>query len=162
MATHSSIHVWEISWTEEPAWRAGVGTGGSYSPWSHKEWDTTEHTHTYHKCHHDDFWKWDSASCPQSLQEAAPWLLVAQDFVAKEMKVVDQFAIEIFLLDEQVRGFRIGFITSLDWGAWLVLGSHPQRPPQGRHLRFMVSLHLLAAGSAHMSSTWSHRPSGYF
>ena len=48
------------------------------------------------------------------LQEAAPWLLVAQDFVAKEIKVVDQFAIEIFLLDEEVRCFRIGFITSLD------------------------------------------------
>ena len=33
MATHSSILVWRISWTEEP---------GSYSPWGHKELDTTE------------------------------------------------------------------------------------------------------------------------
>ena len=33
MATHSSILVWRISWTEEP---------GSYSPWGHTELDTTE------------------------------------------------------------------------------------------------------------------------
>ena len=39
MATHSSITAWRIPWTEEP---------GSYSPWCHKETDTTEvteHTH---------------------------------------------------------------------------------------------------------------------
>ena len=34
MATHSSILAWRISWTEEP--------GGGYSPWDHKESDTTE------------------------------------------------------------------------------------------------------------------------
>ena len=33
MATHSSILAWRISWTKEP---------GGYSPWSHKESDTTE------------------------------------------------------------------------------------------------------------------------
>ena len=33
MATHSSILAWEIPWTEEP---------DGYSPWSHKESDTTE------------------------------------------------------------------------------------------------------------------------
>ena len=33
MATHSSILAWRIPWTEEP---------GSYSPWGHKEMDTTE------------------------------------------------------------------------------------------------------------------------
>ena len=33
MATHSSILAWRIPWTEEP-----VG----YSPWGHKESDTTE------------------------------------------------------------------------------------------------------------------------
>ena len=33
MATHSSIHAWRIPWTEEP---------DGYSPWSHKELDTTE------------------------------------------------------------------------------------------------------------------------
>ena len=33
MATHSSILTWRIPWTEEP-----VG----YSPWTHKELDTTE------------------------------------------------------------------------------------------------------------------------
>ena len=33
MATHSSIHAWRISWTEEP---------GRYSPLGHKESDTTE------------------------------------------------------------------------------------------------------------------------
>jgi len=38
MATHSSIPAWKISWTEEH--------GRLYSPWSHKESDTTEHTHT--------------------------------------------------------------------------------------------------------------------
>ena len=36
MATHSSIFAWEISQTEEP--------GGLYSPWGHKESDTTEAT----------------------------------------------------------------------------------------------------------------------
>ena len=34
MATHSSILTWRIPWTEEP--------GGLYSPWGHKELDTTE------------------------------------------------------------------------------------------------------------------------
>ena len=33
MATHSSIHAWRISWTEEP---------GRCSPLGHKELDTTE------------------------------------------------------------------------------------------------------------------------
>ena len=33
MATHSSILAWELPWTEEP---------GGYSPWGHKEQDTTE------------------------------------------------------------------------------------------------------------------------
>ena len=56
MVTHPSFHAWEISWTEEPGLGVeGVGTGGGYSLWSHKEWDTTEHTHTYHNCHRDDF-----------------------------------------------------------------------------------------------------------
>ena len=34
MATHSSIPVWKIPWTEEP--------DRVYSPWGHKESDTTE------------------------------------------------------------------------------------------------------------------------
>ena len=34
MATHSSILVWKIPWTEEP--------DRLYSPWGHKELDTTE------------------------------------------------------------------------------------------------------------------------
>ena len=39
MATHSGILAWRIPWTEEP--------GGLYSPWGHKELDTTERlTHT--------------------------------------------------------------------------------------------------------------------
>ena len=33
MATHSSTLAWKIPWTEEPA---------GYSPWGHKELDTTE------------------------------------------------------------------------------------------------------------------------
>ena len=33
MATHSIILAWRIPWTEEP---------GGYSPWGHKELDTTE------------------------------------------------------------------------------------------------------------------------
>ena len=42
MATHSNILAWKIQWTEEL-----VG----YSPWGHKESDTTEHTcmHTFLK-----------------------------------------------------------------------------------------------------------------
>ena len=35
MATHSSILAWRIPWTEEP---------GGYSPWGHKESNTTEMT----------------------------------------------------------------------------------------------------------------------
>ena len=37
MATHSSILVWKIPWTEEPG-----GSLGSHIPWAHKELDTTE------------------------------------------------------------------------------------------------------------------------
>ena len=36
MATHSSILAWRIPWTEEP---------GGYSPWGHKESDTTKDKH---------------------------------------------------------------------------------------------------------------------
>ena len=38
MATHSSVIFWKIPWTEEP--------GGLYSPWGHKESDTTEQLST--------------------------------------------------------------------------------------------------------------------
>ena len=38
MATHSSILAWRIPWTEEP--------GRLYSPWGHKESDTTEYLST--------------------------------------------------------------------------------------------------------------------
>ena len=34
LATHSSILAWRIPWIEEPE--------GLYSPWDHKELDTTE------------------------------------------------------------------------------------------------------------------------
>ena len=37
MATHSSTLAWKIPWTEEP--------GRLYSPWGHKESDTTERLH---------------------------------------------------------------------------------------------------------------------
>ena len=37
MATHSSTLAWKIPWTEEP--------GGLFSPWGHKESDTTERLH---------------------------------------------------------------------------------------------------------------------
>ena len=37
VATHTSILAWKVPWTEEP---------GRYSPWGHKESDTTELTHT--------------------------------------------------------------------------------------------------------------------
>ena len=43
MATHSSILAWEIPWTRSLA---------GYSPWGHKELNTTEateHAHTYLK-----------------------------------------------------------------------------------------------------------------
>ena len=36
MATHSSILAWKIPWMAEP---------GGYSPWGHKESDTTERLH---------------------------------------------------------------------------------------------------------------------
>ena len=38
MATHSSSLAWRIPWTEE--------LGGLYSPWGHKESDTTEYLST--------------------------------------------------------------------------------------------------------------------
>ena len=37
IATHSSILAWKIPWTEEP--------GAGYSPWGHKETNTTERLH---------------------------------------------------------------------------------------------------------------------
>ena len=40
MATHSSILAWRIPWTGEPM---------GYSPWGHKELDTTEQLHVHHK-----------------------------------------------------------------------------------------------------------------
>ena len=39
MATHSSILAWRMPWTEEP--------GGVYSPWGHKESDTTDRAHMH-------------------------------------------------------------------------------------------------------------------
>ena len=41
LATHCSILAWEIPWTEEP---------GGYSPWGHKELDTTEVSEHKHTC----------------------------------------------------------------------------------------------------------------
>ena len=35
MATHSSVLAWRLQWTEEP---------GGYSPWGHRESDTTGET----------------------------------------------------------------------------------------------------------------------
>ena len=40
MATHSSILAWRIPQSEEP---------GGYSPWNHRESDTTEHAHMHVK-----------------------------------------------------------------------------------------------------------------
>ena len=42
MATQSSILAWRISWAEEPG-------GGAYSPWGHKESDTTKRTKSKNK-----------------------------------------------------------------------------------------------------------------
>ena len=41
MATHSSFLAWKIPWTEEP--------GGLYSPWGHKESNTTKQLYLVHK-----------------------------------------------------------------------------------------------------------------
>ena len=46
MATHSGVLAWEIPWTEEP--------GGLYSPWGHKESDTTERLHFHIHFHYSD------------------------------------------------------------------------------------------------------------
>ena len=40
MANYSSIHAWRIPWTEEPGRL-------HYSPWGHKEQDTTEQLNTF-------------------------------------------------------------------------------------------------------------------
>ena len=70
MAAHTSILAWRIPWTEEP--------NRLYSPWGHKELDTTEQlTHTYiHRdllislLSHVHTRKRDSKPQAQSLQEA--------------------------------------------------------------------------------------------
>ena len=41
MTTHSTIHAWRIPWTEEP---------DGYSPWGHKELDTTVQLTNYRTC----------------------------------------------------------------------------------------------------------------
>ena len=40
MTTHSGTLAWKIPWMEEP---------GGYSPWGHKELDTTERLHFHFK-----------------------------------------------------------------------------------------------------------------
>ena len=59
MATHSSILVWKIPWTEEP------GVLHVYSQWGCKESDTTEHTLTPTHSH---------TSIPNSLTIPPPML----------------------------------------------------------------------------------------
>ena len=51
MATHSSTLAWKIPWTEEPA--------GLYSPWGHKESDTTQQLGliNYSQDNAEVFWK---------------------------------------------------------------------------------------------------------
>ena len=46
-ATHSSILVWEIPWTEEP--------GGLFSPWGRKESDTIEQVNSSNNGPEDEF-----------------------------------------------------------------------------------------------------------
>ena len=41
MTTHSSILAWKILWTKTSL--------QGFSPWGHKESDTTEHSHTGHR-----------------------------------------------------------------------------------------------------------------
>ena len=56
MATHFSILLWRIPWTEEL---------GSYSPWSHKDLDTTElltHTNQSCLCNEACIFRWVSVS----------------------------------------------------------------------------------------------------
>ena len=49
MATHASVLVWRIPWTEEPV---------DYSPWGPKDLDRTEctHTHTHTHTHNHCLW----------------------------------------------------------------------------------------------------------
>ena len=54
MAIHSRTIAWKIPWTEEP--------GRLYSPWGHKESDTTERLHIM---------TWESLGYPHSA-----WLVV--------------------------------------------------------------------------------------
>ena len=90
MVTRSSILAWRIPWTEEP--------GGLYSPWGHKESDTTEQLHTQTHTHTQPLWLlgggldfpsecrlvWGSALTPQQLcRFAAPrltlWIRALKD-----------------------------------------------------------------------------------
>ena len=43
IAAHCSILAWKTPWTEEPS--------KLYSPWGHKESDTTEYAHTHTHTH---------------------------------------------------------------------------------------------------------------
>ena len=65
MATHSSRLAWRIPWTGEP---------GGYSPWGHKESDTTEYAHTLTTCVRK--WSIDAVSALPLEEFHAVFLLV--------------------------------------------------------------------------------------
>ena len=64
-ATHSSILVWRLSWAEGPG-------GPPYSPWGHKESDTTELTHFS-----SETWlEWEPVIHSSSQSDDASWLFL--------------------------------------------------------------------------------------
>ena len=62
MATHCSIPAWKIPWTKKP--------GRHYSPWGHRESDTTERLTLHH--YYSGEWDWPMDDCVAQL-----WLLQA-------------------------------------------------------------------------------------
>ena len=94
MATHSTILTWEIPWTEEPA---------SYSPWDHKESDTTEHANIVQSKQFWNFYTWRSIHMRVLVfPVASPTNSVLLNFFFKLLKVfklIDQKKILIIILN---------------------------------------------------------------
>ena len=65
MATHSSILAWKFPWMEEPTVQVG------YSPWGHKESDTTERLHfSLYRCRRPN----DGRGVGGCVVHLSPWI----------------------------------------------------------------------------------------
>ena len=79
MATHSSIHTWEIPWTEEPVWlqSSGVTKGRTrLSKHTHTHTHICMHTHTYMKSLCRTFMSTNFRQCEWAKKQ--PWAWVSE------------------------------------------------------------------------------------